>query len=90
MTDAPETQVPARESAPARCPHCDQPFQTTHVRDLHVGERHAAAMTAVEESAYEAALELEGDELFGYQLRVVIALGVTYAMMVILLMILVG
>jgi hypothetical protein len=90
MTDVPETTLPDDETARARCPHCDQPFHTTHLRDLHVGERHPSAMTDVERTAYEAALEVERDELFGYQLRVVIVLGVTYAMMVILLMVLVG
>jgi len=89
MSDVPETHVPADES-PARCPHCNRPFRTSQRRDLHLGRDHEDALDEGERGDYEAALEVERDALFGYQLRVVIALGVTYAMMVIVLMVLLG
>lgn len=90
MTPVPETRVPSDAGPVARCAHCERPFADEHLRDLHVGEVHEATASADEQSAYEAALEIERDELFGYQLRVVIALGVTYAIMVIVLMVLVS
>jgi hypothetical protein len=84
----PETNVPDGETPAATCPHCDRPFRTRHLNHLHVGEKHPEAATEGEGSAHEAALETERDQLFTYQLRVVITLGVTYAMMVIVLMVL--
>ena len=86
----PETRVPPGDSPAARCQHCDRPFRTEHLKRLHVGEEHPDAATDSERSEYESALEIERDDLFTYQLRVVIALGVTYAMMVIVLMVLLG
>lgn len=87
MSRVPETRIP--NGAPvARCPHCDRPFADEHLRDLHLGEVHGATVNPSEQAAYESALEVERDRLFGYQLRVVIVLGVTYAVMVIVLMVL--
>jgi hypothetical protein len=90
MTSSPETRVPADAEPPARCPHCRRPFPTVHLKRLHVGEVHADEASELEHDEYEAALEEERDRLFGYQLRVTIALGVTYAIMVIVLMVVVG
>lgn len=90
MTRVPDTDVPPGEEPAARCPYCDRPFRTTHLQALHLGEAHEGRLTSNEREAYEAALESERDELFTYQLRVVIALGVTYAIMVILLMVILG
>ena len=88
MSSVPETRVPGDDAPVARCPHCGRPFADEHLRDLHVGEVHEAAASPAEQEAHEAALETERDRLFGYQLRVVIVLGVTYAVMVIVLMVL--
>ena len=88
MNRVPETRVPDNDAPVASCPRCERPFADEHLRDLHIGEVHEAAANPAQEEAYEAALETERDRLFGYQLRVVIVLGVTYAVMVIVLMVL--
>jgi hypothetical protein len=90
MADDPATRVPSGAEPSARCPHCGRPFTTVHLKRLHVGEAHRDAASDVEREEYDAALETERDRLFGYQLRVTIALGVTYALMVVVLMVVFG
>ncbi len=87
---APETRVPPGTDPPAQCPHCGRPFSTRHLKRLHIGEVHAEEASELESEEYEAALEEERDRLFGYQLRVTVVLGVTYAIMVIVLMVVLG
>ena len=84
--DPPETAVPADEE-PVTCPYCGQPFRESATRALHVGEQHADAHSPAEGEAYESAREAESDELFMYHLRVIAALGVLYAVLVLLYMI---
>ncbi len=86
----PETEVPPGDHPAAWCPHCDRPFRGTRLRNLHVGETHADACSDEELAAYEAAREAERDDLFTYHFRVVMTLGVTYAIMVLVLMVLLG
>ncbi|MHB9286586.1 hypothetical protein ACKVMT_06050 [Halobacteriales archaeon Cl-PHB] len=93
MTDqypTPETEVPRGDHAAGRCPYCDRPFRTTRLKKLHVGEIHADESTDEEWATYEDAREAERDDLFTYHFRVVITLGVTYAIMVLVLMVLLG
>jgi hypothetical protein len=90
MARAPETHVPPDSEPPARCPHCGRPFSTVHLKRLHVGEVHPDEASELEREEYEAALDEERDRLFGYQLRVTIALGVSYALLVIALMVVLG
>lgn len=54
-----------------RCPYCGRPLATDHLRALHVGERHADAMTDAEREAYEAAHEQENDDLFVFHIKVI-------------------
>jgi hypothetical protein len=82
----PETAVPSDADA-ERCPYCDQPFPEARRLALHVGERHAGVHTDAERAAYESARDEEGDELFMYHLRVIAALGVLYAVLVLVYMI---
>ncbi len=70
-----------------RCPYCDHPFRDATRLALHVGERHGDACTDAERTAYESARDEEGDELFMYHLRVIAALGVLYAVLVLVYMI---
>ncbi|WP_276257326.1 DUF7410 domain-containing protein [Haloglomus litoreum] len=84
--DPPETTVPPGEE-PAVCPYCDRPFRRGEGLALHVGERHAEVQSEAERAAFESAREAEGDELFMYHLRVIAALGVLYAVLVLLYMI---
>lgn len=86
----PETAVPSSAEPAARCPYCDRPFATSHRKRLHLGEAHDEQLGSKEREAYEAALETERDELFTYQLRVVVALGITYTIMVLILMVILG
>jgi hypothetical protein len=85
-----ETDVRADESVVATCPHCGRPFADAEARDLHVGEHHGDACSASERDAYEAARDAERDALFYFHLRVVAALGVLYAVTVLLYMIALG
>lgn len=52
------------------CPYCGRPLASEHLRSLHVGERHADAMTEAETEAYEAANEEESEELFIFHIKV--------------------
>jgi hypothetical protein len=85
-----ETRVRADEAVAAACPHCGRPFATREARDLHVGDRHADACSTAEREAYEAARDDEREVLFYFHLRVVAALGVLYAVTVLLYMIALG
>jgi hypothetical protein len=86
----PETAVRADETVAAVCPYCRRPFAEREAHDLHVGERHAEACSAVERDAYAAAREAERDALFYFHLRVVAAIGVLYTITVLLYMIALG
>lgn len=85
-----ETDVYPDESVAAVCPHCGRPFAETAARDLHVGEVHPEACSPAEQADYEAAREAEHDELFYFHLRVVVALGILYAVTVLLYMVVLG
>ncbi|WP_251341693.1 DUF7410 domain-containing protein [Haloplanus halophilus] len=87
---APETAVRDDETVAAVCPYCRRPFAEREAHDLHLGERHADACSAAERDAYDAAREAERDALFYYHLRVVAALGVLYAVTVLLYMVALG
>lgn len=86
----PETDVPAGEEPAARCRHCDQPFRAEHYRDLHLGTAHEAALTEEEQEAYLEAVEEEDEELFVYHLKIVAAIAVTYAIFVVVYMVVLG
>lgn len=85
-----ETVVREDETAEFVCPHCDRPFTEQDARDLHVGETHFEACSDAERDAYEAAREAERDDLFYFHIRVVAALGVLYAVTVLLYMLALG
>jgi hypothetical protein len=85
-----ETDVDGDDAVAATCPHCGRPFAETAGRDLHVGEVHPEACSSAERTAYEAAREAEREELFYFHLRVVVALGVLYALTVLLYMVVLG
>ncbi|MEF8856078.1 MAG: hypothetical protein V5A16_01515 [Haloplanus sp.] len=85
-----ETDVPPDVTVAATCPYCRRPFASADAHDLHVGDVHGAACSAAERADYEAAREAERDTLFYYHLRVVAALGVLYALTVLLYMVALG
>jgi hypothetical protein len=86
LTPDPDVDVPADETPAAECRHCGRPFDSERARDLHVGKRHAEVATEAETDAYEMAAETERDELFLYHVKVVVALGVIYAIIVLVYM----
>jgi hypothetical protein len=83
----PPTEVPPGETPAAVCPYCDRPFADGGLQALHVGERHDDIWSEAEQAAYESAREDESDELFFYHLRVIAALAVVYALLVLVYMI---
>jgi hypothetical protein len=83
-------EVRVDETVTAVCPHCGRPFADRTARDLHVGECHPSDRSAAEGDAYAAARDAERDALFYFHLRVVAALGVLYAVVVLLYMIALG
>lgn len=87
---SPDTSVPPGESPPARCPHCDRPFRTERARALHVGERHPDDCTGADAEAYEDAREAEEEELFSFHMKVIVAIGIIHAVIVLLYMIAFG
>jgi len=86
----PPTSVPADEQPAATCPYCERPFATEAARDLHVGEWHPEACTDAEWTAYVAADEAEQGEMFYFHLKVVFALGVTNAALILAYLIVLG
>jgi len=82
----PDIDVPAGETPAAECQYCGRPFESKRARDLHVGRVHAEEATETELTAHEEADETERDELFFYHIRVVVALGVIYSVLVIVYM----
>jgi hypothetical protein len=82
----PDIDVPEEEPPTTRCQYCGRPFDSDRARDLHVGRRHDGEATETELSAYEAAEESERDELFFYHIKIVVSLGVIYAVLVIVYM----
>lgn len=86
----PETALHAGETAAARCPYCDRPFRTTRLRDLHVTEIHPDRATDEERSNAEAADEQEVDELFFYHMKVIVAIGILYSILVLVYMVVLG
>lgn len=84
------TTVPPDEEPVADCPYCNHPFRTAAARDLHVGEVHPTQMSPEETAAYEAAAEAEQGELFYFHLKVVFALGVTNALLILAYLIVLG
>jgi len=89
-TTALETLVRDDETPAVVCPHCGRPFAEAAARDLHVGETHADDCSDAEREAYEAAHEAERDDLFYFHIKVVAALGVLYAVTVLLYMLALG
>ena len=86
----PETTLPDGEEPASRCPHCDRPFTSESLRDLHVGEVHDDVAADGECEAYDAALEDERDALFLYQLKVTVVLGLTYSSSALILLFVLG
>ncbi len=82
----PDINVPRAEAPTADCQYCGRPFDTERARDLHVGKCHAEQATETEMAAYEDAEETERDELFFFHIKIVVALGVIYAVLVIVYM----
>jgi hypothetical protein len=85
--EAIETVVPPGETPAAECPYCGRPFRDETLCPLLVGGRHGDRCTPAEHAAYEAARDDEGDELFMYHMRVIGALGVGYALLVLVYMV---
>jgi hypothetical protein len=75
----PETAILGDPSPTARCPYCDRPFDTEQSCDLHVGEAHPDEATEAETAAYEKATAAEEQELWLYRLKLIVGLGVVYA-----------
>lgn len=70
----PEFVVPEDEPAEARCPHCDRPFRTERLYDLHLGEIHPEACSEEELEAYEEAYDAESRDLFTFHAKIAVAL----------------
>ena len=85
ITD-PDIDVPPGETPAAECAYCGRPFDAERARDIHVAQAHGTEATETELAAAEAAEESERDELFFYHIRVVVALGVIYSVLVIVYM----
>ncbi len=85
-----ELSVPDDETPAADCPYCGLTFQSEHARDLHVGQRHPDEATETELAAYEDADEDELAELWYYHMKVVFAIGVVHAVIIMAYMIVWG
>ena len=79
-------EVPPGED-PVRCPRCDRPFRREQYRDLHLADHGLESLTALEREAYEAARDAEDDDLFVFHLKIVGALSILYAVLVLAYMV---
>ncbi|WP_338727383.1 hypothetical protein [Haladaptatus sp. DJG-WS-42] len=86
----PETAVHDTDPPATYCRYCDQPFDSAQTRALHVGETHTDEWTTDDQTAYDEALTAEDDELWVYHMKVVVGLAVTYAIVVVVYMIVLG
>lgn len=73
-----------------RCPYCERPFASQRLWALHLGERHPEACTDAERAAAEDATDEELDELFVFHIKVVAALTLLYAVLVLVYMVVLG
>jgi hypothetical protein len=78
--------VPA-EADPVRCPRCGRPFRREQYRDLHLAEHGTESLSELERTAYEAARDAEDDDLFLFHLKIVGALAILYAVLVLAYMV---
>ncbi|MEF8791295.1 MAG: hypothetical protein V5A61_14315 [Haloarculaceae archaeon] len=78
--------VPPDEE-PARCPRCGRPFRREQYRDLHLADHGLDSLTDLEREAHEAARDAEDDDLFLFHLKVVGALAILYAVLVLAYMV---
>lgn len=83
----PETFVPDDETPAARCRYCDRPFRTERSWALHVGEEHPDRYTDEEAEAYEQATSNEEEDLFGFHMKVFVAIGVIHTVVVLAYMV---
>ena len=79
--------MPADETPAARCAYCDRPFRTERAWALHVGEAHPGRCTDAEGDAYDEAASDEADELFGFHMKVFVAIGVVHTVVVLAYMV---
>ena len=75
------------DADPALCPRCGRPFRREQYRDLHLGEHDLESLSSLERAAYEAARDAEDDDLFLFHLKIVGALAILYAMLVLAYMV---
>lgn len=87
--EIPAFDVPGSEPA-HRCPYCDRPFASRRLWALHLGERHPDACTDAERAAVADATDEELDELFVFHIKVVAALTLLYAVLVLVYMVVLG
>jgi NAD-dependent SIR2 family protein deacetylase len=85
-----DVRLPDDRDAAPRCPYCDRPFADVRARNLHVGEDHPEECTEAERRAYESADEDEREDLFVYHIKAVVAIGLTWAVFVVLYMVALG
>ena len=86
----PETATLDDDSPAASCPYCDRPFDSERSCALHVGEDHSDEWTADEKIAYEEATAAEENDLWIYHMKVIIALGVIHAVIILAYLIVLG
>lgn len=78
--------VPPDEE-PVRCPKCGRPFRREQYRDLHLGDHDRDSLSALEREAHRAARDAEDDDLFLFHLKIVGALAILYAVLVLAYMV---
>lgn len=78
--------VPPDEE-PVRCPKCGRPFRREQYRDLHLGDHDRESLSPLEREAHRAARDAEDDDLFLFHLKIVGALAILYAVLVLAYMV---
>jgi hypothetical protein len=78
--------VPTDED-PIRCPRCGRPFRREQYRDLHLADHDLESLSELEREAHRAARDAEDDDLFLFHLKIVAALAILYAVLVLAYMV---
>lgn len=89
VTVSPEFDIDDEEPA-AWCPYCDRPLASRRLWALHLGDSHPDDCTDAERTAVAEATDEELDDLFVFHIKVVAALTLLYAVVVLVYMIVLG
>ena len=73
-----EFDVPEGETPAVVCPYCDRPFASEEYGTYHVGIAHPERASPEELERFEAARDVEEDDLFTFHLLAAVSVFLVY------------